>query len=270
MGGLLGAAVAAGYPCYLEPRWLEATETRVALPKAAWTAPLRILHLSDLHASPFVPLGTIEHAINIGLATRPDIVCLTGDFVTVNESYDAAAYTRVLRHVAASAPAYAVLGNHDGGRWTGDQYGASDHRQVDRLLEDSGIELLHNRAKRIAVASKELNLVGVGDLWMGEVDGRRAFSGVDQRLPTILMAHNPDSKDFVARDPWDVMLSGHTHGGQVLIPLVGPRFAPVADRRYVAGLKPWGDRQIYVTRGVGNIYGVRFRCRPEVSLLLIG
>jgi predicted MPP superfamily phosphohydrolase len=65
------------------------------------------------------------------------------------------------------------------------------------------------------------------------------------------------------------MLSGHTHGGQVIVPFEGQRYAPVADKRYVAGLRPWGARQIHVTRGVGNVGGVRFRCRPEVSILTI-
>ena len=65
------------------------------------------------------------------------------------------------------------------------------------------------------------------------------------------------------------MLSGHTHGGQVIVPVYGPRYAPVIDKNYVAGLKPWRDRRIHMTRGVGNLGGVRFRCRPEVSLLLV-
>ena len=83
------------------------------------------------------------------------------------------------------------------------------------------------------------------------------------------MSHNPDSKEMLRRWPWDLLLSGHTHGGQVIIPFQGPRYAPVTDKRYVAGLKPWESRQIHVTRGVGNFAGVRFRCRPEVSLLIL-
>ncbi len=65
------------------------------------------------------------------------------------------------------------------------------------------------------------------------------------------------------------MLSGHTHGGQVILPFDGPRFAPVMDKRYVAGLGMWGERQIHVSRGVGNLHGVRFRCRPEINLLTL-
>ena len=93
---------------------------------------------------------------------------------------------------------------------------------------------------------------------------------MDPRSLVVLLAHNPDSKDILGAYPWDLMLSGHTHGGQVIVPFDGPRFAPVEDKRYVAGLKPWGTRQIHVSRGVGNVGGVRFRCRPEVSLLSVG
>ena len=116
----------------------------------------------------------------------------------------------------------------------------------------------------------EFALAGVADLWSDPIDANQTFRGINQELPIILLAHNPDTKDQLGQHPWDLMLSGHTHGGQVMIPFAGPRYAPVVDTRFVAGLKPWGAKQIFVTRGVGNIYGARFRCRPEVSLLLIG
>jgi predicted MPP superfamily phosphohydrolase len=140
---------------------------------------------------------------------------------------------------------------------------------VERLLEESGIQLLHNRSVRVQVGNQKVTLVGVGDLWTDEVRPQRAWSGMDTRYPAVLLAHNPDTKDVVARLPWDLMLSGHTHGGQVRIPFEGAPFAPVEDKRYVAGLKPWGSRLIHVTRGVGNLGGVRLGCRPEVSLLAV-
>ncbi len=147
--------------------------------------------------------------------------------------------------------------------------GEPDHRVVAGILKDARIELLHNRAVQLPTTGQSISVVGVGDLWSDEIDATRAFAGVDESGPVILLSHNPDSKDMVRRSPRDLMLSGHTHGGQVVLPEVGPRFAPVEDRRYVEGLKPWGARQIHVTRGVGSFAGVRFRCRPEVSLLVL-
>jgi hypothetical protein len=120
----------------------------------------------------------------------------------------------------------------------------------------------------VTVRNATITLVGVGDLWSNEIEPRRAFAGVGGENPTVLLAHNPDSKDVLRYRPWDLMLSGHTHGGQIIVPFEGARYAPVKDKRYVAGLKAWGTRQIHVTRGVGNLGGVRFRCRPEASLLV--
>jgi uncharacterized protein len=250
------------YPCWWEPRWLDITHRPVRLPEPVGR---RILHLSDLHASVFVPLSMIHHAITAGLAQKPDFICVTGDFITTRQEIDARGYAAALRRLSEAAPTYAVLGNHDGGSWTRRHFGYPDHRLVERILEDAGIELLHNRSVR----EGGVTLVGVGDLWNDEVDAHRAFANCDVDGPTVLLAHNPDTKDVLRRRPWDLLLSGHTHGGQVIIPFEGVRYAPVRDKRYIAGLKAWGPRQIHVTRGVGNLGGVRFRCRPEASLLML-
>jgi uncharacterized protein len=253
------------YPCFLEPRWLDLTHRRVELARRP-ERPVRILHISDLHASIFVPLSMIDHAVTMGLAQKPDLICVTGDFITMREGFDPGAYAQVLRRLSAAAPTFAVLGNHDGGQWARYRHGYPDHKLVDRILEDSHIELLHNRSTE----AFGLTLVGVGDLWADEIHTGRAYSGVKTNRPVVLLAHNPDTKDLLRSRTWDLMVSGHTHGGQVIVPFEGTRYAPVKDKRYVSGLKSWGTRQIYVTRGVGNVGGVRFRCRPEVSVLSVG
>ena len=86
---------------------------------------------------------------------------------------------------------------------------------------------------------------------------------------TLALLHNPDGKDQIADHSWHLALCGHTHGGQLCLPWWGTPFAPVRDHRYVAGLNRWRDRWIYTTRGVGNLHGVRFNCRPEVRLLTL-
>jgi predicted MPP superfamily phosphohydrolase len=262
-------ALAVSYPCYVEPRWLDARSYRVKLGRTGIVSPVRILQLSDLHASFFVPMSMVEHAVTLGLAQKPDLICVTGDFITGRAGFESKEYAAVLRRLSAAAPAFAVMGNHDGGLWARGHLGFEDHKVVDRLLEDSGIELLHNRAVRVEVRGQAIELAGVGDLWSDEINARGAFAAVDARNPVVLLAHNPDSKEVLAGHPWDLMLSGHTHGGQIMVPFEGPIYAPVRDKRYVAGLKSWGSRQIHVTRGVGNVGGVRFRCRPEINLLLL-
>jgi predicted MPP superfamily phosphohydrolase len=119
----------------------------------------------------------------------------------------------------------------------------------------------------VHVRDQSIRLVGVGDLWSNGVHPKIAFQGVGPDDHAILLAHNPDTKDFVAEYPWDLMLSGHTHGGQVVLPFVGARFVPVRDKNFIAGLKQWNGRQVYITRGVGNVRGVRVNCRPEVTVL---
>ena len=127
--------------------------------------------------------------------------------------------------------------------------------------------MLHNRSELVRVGGQAVRFVGVPDLWSESIDGDRAFDGVPADEPAILLAHNPDTKDVLADRPWSLMLSGHTHGGQVVVPLLGQPFVPVRDKRYVEGLKPWNGRQVYVTRGVGSIAGLRMNCRPEVTVL---
>ena len=271
LSSLLGATAASlAYPCYLEPRWMDVVHHPVNFAHLSPQNPVRILHLADLHASFPVPMSLIDSAVTAGLRQNPDVICLTGDFISYRNDFDPRAYIRVLSRLPRAAPTFAVVGNHDGGSWAKDNKGNPDHILVDRILEESGIELLHNRSRRLAFRNQEIQFVGVGDLWNRELHAEPAFAAIDQRLPTVLLSHNPDSKKAVQNQPWNLMLSGHTHGGQVILPFCGPAFAPVEDKRYIAGLKPWRDRLIHVTRGVGSWGGIRFRCRPEISVLSLG
>ena len=284
---LIGAGAAGlgalAYPTLFEPEWFDVTHKTVLLPGLPEGARIRLLHIGDLHASVWVPMFLIERAIELSVALRPDVICVTGDFVTYQSDFDRARYVRALRRLPGAAPSFAVLGNHDGGEWSRSHgRGFGDTGSVQSLLAESGIRLLHNESDLLRVAGADLRLVGVGDLWAHQIDGPQAFQDVGRifagrepmagnRDPVVLMAHNPDSKEHLAAFPWELMLSGHTHGGQVVLPWWGTQFAPVEDKRYVAGLKAWHTRQIHVTRGVGSIFGVRFNCRPEISLLeLVG
>jgi predicted MPP superfamily phosphohydrolase len=261
------AGCAPAYAFGVEPNWLERTFHRVKLPCKRLNRSVRILHLSDFHASPAVPLSLIENSVNLGLDAKPDVICLTGDFVTDAAPFDAAQYGRILRRLSSAAPIFATLGNHDGGVWGASHGGLKDTSIVCALLSSAGIPLLHNRSEIVRLSDQSVRFAGVPDLWSEQVNGDLAFAGVPADDPAILLAHNPDTKDVLADRPWDLMLSGHTHGGQVVLPILGDRFTPVRDKRFIAGLKPWNGRQVYVTRGVGSIDGVRLNCRPEVTIL---
>ena len=97
-----------------------------------------------------------------------------------------------------------------------------------------------------------------------------AFRAADSKVPAVLLSHNPDTKEGVASRHWELMLSGHTHGGQLRVPWLGATpFAPVRDKRFVAGLHRWNDRWIHITKGIGNVYGMRINCPPEISFLTL-
>jgi uncharacterized protein len=124
-------AIGSAYPFIIEPRWLELT--RRTVPLKGVRSPVRVLHLSDLHWSYSVPLSIIEHAIGVGLAGKPDLICVTGDFITRGSAFAAKDYASVLKRLSAAAPTFAVLGNHDGGLWTQLYDGRSDHKPSRKL-----------------------------------------------------------------------------------------------------------------------------------------
>jgi predicted MPP superfamily phosphohydrolase len=264
----IGGAACTGYAGVLEPQWLEINRHEV---KTNFSGPpVKILHLSDFHASWCVNLAYIGQAIQCGLALKPDLILVTGDFIT-GRFGDQASYRRVLSQLPAAAPTFATLGNHDGGFWSAQQGGYPTSDWTRQLLAQSGLELLHNRSKDVRVNGRDLRLVGLGDLYEGEIMPQEAFpkAGPGPQPYCIALSHNPDTKDILRPYPWDLLLCGHTHGGQVWLPIIGAPFAPVADKRYLAGMYRWDKRWMHITKGVGNMWGLRFNCRPEVSLLTL-
>ena len=253
---------------FIEPSWLRRSRHLLSLPRVHLARSLRLAHLSDLHASPIVPYRLIEQAVAETVALRPDIICLTGDYITRHLEAPEA-YARLLKRLADAAPTFAVLGNHDGGAWSQRYGGQRDTRAIQRVMDEAAIECLSNRSVLLDIDGQPVRLIGVGDWWAGQMHPREAFAHAAPRLnvPAVLLSHNPDTKERLGAHDWDLLLSGHTHGGQLSLPLIGTPFAPVRDHRYVRGLKPWRDRWIHVTSGVGNLHGVRLGCRPEVSLI---
>jgi predicted MPP superfamily phosphohydrolase len=253
----------AAWAAVVEPGWLEFTERECRLPNLV--REVNVVHLSDLHASRDVPNSLIEHAVDLAIQASPDMICVTGDFVTVATGFDRRWLVATLSRLAKYAPTYGVLGNHDGGKWSLASGGFHDPLEIQRLVEASGVVVLGNRSVRLP--DTNLRLVGVHDIWSGFIDPLEAFRGLQSCEPVVLLSHNPDSKAKLRHFRWDLMLCGHTHGGQVVMPVLGNSPAPVLDRRYVAGLNRWGNRWIHTSRGVGNIKGIRFNCRPEVTRL---
>lgn len=255
----------------IEPRWLAVSRIRVPLNRTGQSiVPVRVLQLSDLHLSPEVSLEYIAESIDLGLSTRPDVIVLTGDYFT-GPAQTVSEYADVLRRLSAAAPTFACLGNHDGGQWSRARGGLESADAVVNMLGGAGIACLINEGREVRVHGRTIQLIGVGDFWSGLCKPDTAFANVPARGDAVrlLLNHNPDAKVMLRSHDWDLMLCGHTHGGQLRLPLIGAPYAPVRDKRYIHGLHSWENRWLHITSGVGNLHGVRFNCRPEVTVLTL-
>ncbi len=267
IGGISVLAGAGGaYMRYLEPEWFEVTEKSIRINR--FSNPLRILHLSDFHASGCVGLKSVEKAIDLSLERQPDVACITGDFITW-KLQDVSQYRRILRKLTSAMPAFACVGNHDGGRWSASSHGYKNFSKVKELLQASDVQFLFNEKTKVEMNHRVFAMVGLGDYWSGDLRPELVLKEKrEEDIPIFVMSHNPDSKSKLKPYDWDVLLCGHTHGGQLVVPIIGYRpFLPVRDKSFPEGILSWGNRHIHITRGIGNLHGMRFNCRPEISLL---
>jgi len=216
-----------------------------------------LVQLSDLHHGKFVPRTYLEEVLRAAAREKPDIFVLTGDLIFLKR--DIEGLKGLLRRLRAPRGTYAVLGNHD--HW-------ADGDGVRRLLEGEGVRLLRNEAVRFKKKGKTLALIGTDDLWMGTQD-EGAVVGV-QADAKILLAHHPDQFPLAKKAGIHLQVSGHCHGGQVRLPLIGPLIVPSAfGRRHAAGFLREGDSTLFINRGVGGFPPVRVLCPPEVVKLVL-
>lgn len=218
---------------------------------------LRIVHLSDIHHSPFTGREQIERAIETANNLQPDIIALTGDYVSHERSY-AAPCAEMLGRLRARCGVFAVLGNHD--HWV-------DAALITDLFRAEGITVLVNEGMRFEHQGASFWLAGVDDTMVGQEDLPLALAGSRVNEMKLLLAHNPVILRRAARAGVDLVLSGHTHGGQVSLRSERSASGKVR-RRILRGLARHGETQIYVTRGLGTVVlPVRYGCLPEVTHL---
>jgi predicted MPP superfamily phosphohydrolase len=259
------------YARKVEPTWLEVTQWLVPvadLPPAF--AGFRIAQLSDFHCSKQVTPEYLAEAVELAQAQDPDLVVLTGDFIHHGFKY-ITPVAEVLSQLTAPHGVFAVLGNHDFSvrNALGFRRHRHLHRAVARALTVRGIRVLHNEAVRLTHDADTLNLVGVEDLWSRVCDLGQAFAGLVPNRPCIMLAHNPRTVEFLNGQRCDLMLSGHTHGGQVNLPGLGRPALGRRARRFAAGMYRYRQTHVYVNKGVGFGFRLRFGVRPEVAILTL-
>lgn len=217
---------------------------------------LRLVHLSDIHHSPFTSLEYIERAIEIANELQPDLITLTGDFVSHGTEY-IAPVARAMGELKSEFGTFACLGNHDH---------RTDARLVTEKLYEANIRVLINEGFRFAARGASVWLCGVDDYSVGLTDLRAALRGSFPDEMKLLLAHNPKILYRAARASVDLMLSGHTHGGQIR--LRGGKKKILPRRKSASGLYRRQNTQMYITRGIGTVVlPVRFGCPPEISLI---
>ena len=205
-----------------------------------------------------MPLEHVAAVVELSNKLKPDLIALTGDFVTYSRS-SIEPVAEILGGLRARAGVVAVLGNHDF------RVGAD---AIERALRGRRIQVLRNRHRLLQRRGSTLYLAGVDDYGYG-ADLGQAMSGIPEDAPTILLAHNPRMVTAAACRGVSLVLSGHTHGGQVNFPLLGTVYGRSPEQmRFKMGWDRLGVTQIYVSRGIGTIVlPLRWRCPAEVPLL---
>ncbi len=249
----------------VEPDWVEVVRLTLTLPRldAAFDG-YRLVQFSDIHMGTGMTPDRLERIVQMVNAEAPDAVAITGDFVTVGD-VDLLAKPLVdpLSQLVAVDAKVTVLGNHD--YWT-------DADRVRQIARESGLTELGNRVLTLRRGEAQLHLAGVDDYWEGHARLDDVLAQLPDEGAAVLLAHEPDYADVSAPSGrFDLQISGHSHGGQVRLPLLNrPLVLPRYGRNYPAGQYQVGSMIQYTNRGVGTIAPVvRFNCRPEITVFTL-
>jgi predicted MPP superfamily phosphohydrolase len=266
LGGAFMTVATLGYARFAAPFKTEFVEAPMPLAKLpASFEGFRILHLSDFHTGD-VPARYLRKVIARCNQMPYDLAVFTGDFVSHS-----------LKHVQEAAdllgelrrPVAVVFGNHDYSTSIETWSSSEVAEALTEALQSHGIEVLRNRAMTIRRGEGQIQIVGLEDFWSGKFSAETAFAGLDKNAAIIALSHNADSVFTLRQSGADWVLAGHTHGGQIRIPVLGPMVLPVRFKQFDMGLFDVRGTKLYVSRGVGCRVPVRFRCRPEVTTFVL-
>jgi predicted MPP superfamily phosphohydrolase len=253
-----------------EMNWIELTHLTLKLPRLASAFKgLKIVQISDFHLGQWLTKEQLDEVIKTVLEQSPDYVLLTGDYVEYRpykRSNEWATYEKSIEIIrssfsalSASCPTLAILGNHD-------------HRVstewIESALSDAGVLVLRNSVHTIERGPSKLHFAAVDDV----NENMDRFDVVMDALPddgaAILLVHEPDFADVsAATGRFDLQLSGHTHGGQIVLPLIGAPILPTLGKKYPSGLYNVNNMLVYTNRGIGvTTVNARFNCRPEITV----
>ena len=257
---LVAVSAASAYARLIEPYNYLISETEISirdLPPAF--EGFRVTQLTDIHHSRILGISEVRRMVNLAQQTKPDMFVLTGDYTTTYRRYIEPC-AEALAALRAPEGVWAILGNHD-------HY--TDPELTTRALQRQHVAVLNNAHTTLQRGSDAIQLSGIDDWSWAANDWARAFSGLRPNTPTVLLSHQPSVLDLEETKNVALILSGHTHGGQVKLPFLGApaRFA-TQDLKYARGLFRSGETQLYVSAGTGVIgLPLRFGVRPEIAVL---
>jgi uncharacterized protein len=244
----------------IEPGWLEINELELVLPRLDPEFDgFRLVQFSDIHMDGWMNRRRLGEVVDLVNDLSPDLVAITGDFVTHTPKKFAPILIDTLSKLKATYGSAAVLGNHD--HW-------SNPAVVRRVIQESGLIDLNNRVHRLKRGGACLHFAGLDDI----MEGHDRLDVVLEQIPdegaAILLVHEPDVADqSAASGRFDLQISGHSHGGQVNLPIVGPPYLPEFAEKYPKGLYQIDGMLLYTNRGLGMVHlPFRLNSRPELTI----
>jgi uncharacterized protein len=268
LGGYLTLFAFGGtvYSTVIEPLWFDIENVILTLPRLPKSfSGFRLVQISDIHAGEQWMPAQLDSVVKKAIDLKPDMIAITGDFVYSSPAMTEEILTQTeaaLTALSSHVPVYAVMGNHD--HWW-------DVERVRGALARSNVMELNNEVHTFSRDDELLHLCGVDDIYERKDDLDQVLDKLPRDGCAILLAHEPDFADTsAATGRFDLQISGHSHGGQVIVPFVGPIVLPRHGRKYPIGLYQVGEMIQYTNRGLGMVYPyVRFMCRPEITLFTL-
>lgn len=286
------------WPRFIESQWIKTTQITLPFPLPENCHNLKVVQISDLHIGAHTSTAFLHKILNRVIEQKPDLIVCTGDYLCNGQIAQKDLLLFFFKALQAPLGVYAVLGNHDFEKsLTINSAGDYDieikrhssplikglkrlfkpinlskivsenakqlnpHAELLQIFQEASINLLNNRTVSVLDL---INITGVGEHMAGQVNPEVAFSNYDPTLPGIVLAHNPDTFPFLKQFPGQLVLSGHTHGGEINLPWIWRCLNPMENTKYKQGLFLEETKRLYVSRGLGGEIPFRFNARPEI------
>jgi hypothetical protein len=252
------------YGSKIEPNWIEVVPIQLTIPNLTPAfEEFKIVQISDLHLSRFMPDKRLDRIIKLVNQQQPDAIAITGDIITEGQSVNFQRIEEKLSQLVSKSGTLAVLGNHD--HWSK----ATD--KLKQALVHSNIINLDNQVYVIERGTEKLAVAGIDDPFWGQGDLDKVIPQLPDDNAAVLLVHEPDYLEKIAKThKFALQLSGHSHGGQIRIPFLAPLVLPYGGKRYFVGLNQVEDTVEYTNRGLGMTgLPFRFNSRPEITVFTL-